>query len=131
MSCNDLCTQEECISDIPSNICLELVKDADTTFTCTLTDGYGNAIDITNDSVVLTVHDYLGGAQKLQKTNLTGEHSDPENGQTQFKIENADIADTLTDERTEWIYEIRRIQSGGDESVHIAGDFIVFLTGGA
>lgn len=116
---------DKCVSVTPSEVCLELVKDADTEFEFTLTDGDDNPVDLTADTVVLTVRDYLGGTTKLQKTNAPGGHVNPTDGKTRFWILNGDIVDTLADAQTVWIYEIRRIDAALLEYVHIAGDFVV------
>lgn len=129
MSCR-ICSDDECVSVVPSEVCLELVKDADTVFEFTLTDGDSNPVDLTTDTVKLTVKDKIGGVQKLQKTNTPGSHSDPTSGKTRFTIEDTDIIDTLTDKQTVWVYEIRRIQASAAEAVHIMGDFIVHLAVG-
>ena len=118
-------TPSACISVIPSEICLEVVKDADTEFEFTLTDGYDNPVDITTDTVVLTIRDYLGGTTKLQKTNAPGSHEIPTDGKTRFSITNSDITDTLTDAQTVWVYEVRRIDAALLEYVHIAGEFLI------
>jgi hypothetical protein len=90
-----------------------------------LTDDLGEPVDLTADTVKLTARDYKGGSLKLQKVNGPGEHEDPTNGKTAFKIEPGDIVDTQTEDTFYWIYEIRRIQASGDEAVHIEGPFIV------
>lgn len=115
----------EYVSVVPSKIHLELVKDADTEFEFTLLDGYGNPVDLTVDSVILTVRNYRGGTVKLKKTNAPGSHENPTDGKTRFLISNSDIADTLTDAQTIWIYEIRRVDAALREYVHIAGEFVV------
>ena len=114
-----------CISVIPSEVCLRLVKDADTTFEFILTDGECVPVNITNDSVRLTVKDYPGGTTKITKTNAPGGHVDPDNGKTQFKILKTDISETFDVDQVRWVYEVRRIQAGGDEAVHLKGDFVV------
>lgn len=116
---------DACVAVVPSEICLGLVKDADTEFEFTLVDGYNNPVDLTADTVILTVRDYLGGTTKLQKMNGPSGHENPTDGKTRFTILNSDIADTLTDAQTVWIYEIRRIDAALLEYVHIAGDFVV------
>ncbi len=123
-------TGDELVAVVPSVIDLQLVKDADTTFEFILTDGNCEPVDISADSVRITVRDYLGGALKIQKTNSVGGHSDPTQGKTEFTIARTDITDTLTVTHTRWVYEIRRIQVGGSESVHIEGNFIVDLSVG-
>lgn len=114
-----------CVSVVPSEVCLRLVKDADTTFEFILTDGECVPVNITSDSVRLTVKDYPGGTTKITKTNAPGSHVDPENGKTQFKITRTDITDSMTVDEFKWIYEVRRIQAGGDEAVHLKGSFFV------
>lgn len=125
MSCSVNSDPAELVSVIPSEIDIELVKDADTEFEFTLNDGDDEPVDITADTVQLTVRDYLGGATKLQKTNVAGGHSNPTDGKTIFTIANTDIIDTLTDAQTVWVYEVRRIDGSALEHVHIAGNFII------
>lgn len=121
---------DELVAVVPSVVDLQLVIDADTTFEFILTDGNCEPVDITNDSVIFTVRDYPGGTLKLQKTNASGEHSTPAQGKTEFTVARTDITDTLTDKHTKWVYEARRIQASGAESVHIEGDFTVNLSVG-
>lgn len=130
MSCTTS-TTEECVSVVPSEVCLELVKDADTTFEFTLTDGKSVPVDITADTVQLNVRDKIGGTSKLAKSNAPGSHSDPTSGKTQFTISDTDITDTLLPHIViTWVYEVRRIQASGAEAVHIMGKFIVHLSVG-
>lgn len=114
-----------CVEVVPSEICLRIVQDADTTFEFILTDGECKPVNITNDTVKLTVKDEPGGVVKLQKTNAPGEHSTPANGKTQFEIAHDDITDVLTVGETCWVYELRRIDASAKESVHITGNFYV------
>jgi len=103
-----------------------MVVDADSTFTFILTNARGEAVDITGDSVKLTVRDVKGGTLKLQKTNGPGAHDDPQNGKTSFTITRTDITATPADETFFWVYEIRRIDAGtSQEHVHLEGAFVV------
>lgn len=83
------------------------------------------AIDITADTVILTVKDGRGGNQIFQKTNAPGGHSDPTEGETAFAIDAADISTAQPYETTTWRYEVRRTAAGGEISAHLAGLFIV------
>ncbi len=116
------------VSVLPSQIDLALVKDADTTFEFGLLDADSNPVDITADTVELNVYDYTGGTSKLVKSNGPGSHYDAANGKTRFTIARTDIADTLEDETTAWVYEVRRVQAAGAESVHLQGSFAVRLS---
>jgi len=119
------------ISIVPVQIDLEVTYKTNFSIECVLLND-GEPVDITTDSVRLTVRDYKGGTAKIQKTNTTGEHAEPTNGKTIFDIAPADFVDDQTDENVDWVYEVRRITSGNEEYVHIQGDFIVKLAvGGA
>lgn len=114
---------EACVAITPSEVCLRIVRGTDSTFVFVLTDGDGNPIDLSSDTVKLTVRDYPGGTLKVQKTNGSTEHLDPTNGRTQFTIEKTDIVVPGSD-MMDWVYEVRRIDGSGKETVHIAGRFL-------
>jgi hypothetical protein len=120
-----------CIEIIPDNICLEVAYRTNFDLVCVLLAN-GNPVDITFDTVRLTVRDYKGGTVKIQKTNGPGEHTLASEGKTTFSIEPADFVDDQVDENVDWVYEVRRIQPapGNQESVHVHGDFGVKLTVG-
>jgi len=127
MGC-DFCEQldlDDCVSIVPFNQCLRVERGTDMTFEAILTDARDEPFDISLDQVVFTVRDYEGGTKKIQKTNLAGSHLDGPNGRTSFDIADTDITDTQTTDRLYWVYEVRRIQPSGLESVHVKGAFIV------
>lgn len=119
------------ISIVPENIALEVTYKTNFSIECVLLND-GEKVDISADSVRLTVRDYKEGAVKIQKTNASGEHTDPTNGKTTFDIAPADFVDVQDDETVNWVYEVRRIQPspGDEETVHLMGDFIVKLAVG-
>ena len=124
----DCCTQlnvESCTSIVPADQCLRIYRNTDSTFEAILTDARNEPFDITLDTVVFTVRDFVGGALKIQKSNGPGSHIEPVNGRTSFDILKTDITDAQDGDRFYWVYEIRRIQPSGKETVHITGDFIV------
>lgn len=131
MSCN-ICENEICQGIEPSKICLTVPRDVDSTLTFVLTDDDGNTIDLTTDKVQFTIKDKLDGTVKIQYQNDPGEHVDPTDGRTQFIIDKADISSVAlpADESQSWKYEVRRIDSGDKEALHIEGDFIVEPTVG-
>jgi len=108
----------------PSVVNLSVVYGANASFDFYLTDGYGRAIDITGQDVVFTVKDQKGGTQKIQKTNSTGEHSEPTKGVTTFSLTPSDWTGIQNDCCVAWVYEIRR-KNGTDEYVHLEGVFTV------
>ncbi len=109
----------------PAEIAISVLSGTDTTFEAILLDGEGEAIDISADTVVLTVRDALGGTLKIQKTNAPSGHVDPTSGSTSFSVLATDVPDISPAEFQNWVYEIRRVQASGDESVHIQGAFLV------
>jgi hypothetical protein len=94
-------------------------------FEVLITDAEDEPIDITNDTIIFTVKDEVGGTTKLQKSNSPGGHADPTNGITSFTISQTDIPSVSPYEVREWVYEIRRRDVGGIERVHIQGTFTV------
>lgn len=106
-------------------------RDTDNTLQVTIQDADGVAIDITNDTVTMTVSDKPGGTQKIQKINLTGQHTVPASGTTRFDFTDAELEPAGTDaEHTlYWWYEVRRTTAGGDEFVHIEGAFTILPSG--
>lgn len=111
---------EEVIDLGPAEVDILVSQDADFVIGFVLTDGLGVPLNITGDTIKLTIKDYIGGTQKIQKVNTS--HSDPANGYTIFVIGKTDIA--VSADKLFWVYEVRRIQGGGNEAVHLAGDFI-------
>jgi len=129
MTCRCEKTEVECLSALPIELCLRVVKDADSgPFQFIIKDEDGVPIDITNDTIRLRVFDELGGVVKLTKANTPGQHWDAFNGKTRFTIARTDISDTLGDEVTDWVYEVRRIQTDNTETVHYQGDFEIRLS---
>jgi hypothetical protein len=116
---------DDCVSIVPSETCFRMQRGSTTRIDCVLTDGQGEPIDITFDTVTLTIKNYKGGTSKIQKSNAPGSHLDPENGRTVFEIIPADITDPQTGDAFYWVFEVRRIQPGGVSAVHIEGQFIV------
>lgn len=104
---------------------LTLLRGTDNELEITLTDGDGKAVVITNDTVTFTVKDEPGGSTVFAKVNAPGAHSAPELGQTIFVIDAADTSTASATQTTYWVYEVRRTLPGGEERVHIQGDFIV------
>lgn len=113
---------EASIDLAPSIIDIEVSQQADFLLGFVLTDALGVPVDLSGDEVKLTIKDYIGGTQKIQKTNTT--HVDPTNGYTTFLIADTDI--TVSVDILFWVYEVRRIQAGGNEGVHITGKFIAY-----
>ena len=114
-----------CVAIIPAEICIRFVRGTDSTFECILLDGRGEPVNITDDEVRLTAKDRAGGTIKIQKCNCPGMHSDAPNGRTSYTFVPEDITESQGTDRLEWVYEVRRIRSFGDEAVHITGPFIV------
>ena len=131
MSCN-ICENEICQGIEPSKICLTVPRDVDSVLTFVLTDGEGNTVDLTIDTVEFTVKDTHDGTVKIDYKNEPGEHLDPTNGRTQIEILKADISSVAVpaDESQSWKYEVRRIDDDDKEALHIEGDFIVEPTVG-
>ena len=126
MSC-DLAASEEstvCVKPDEQGICI--TRGTDNVFEVVITDGEGQVIDITLDTIALTLRDKLGGTVQAQYLNLPGSHKDPINGVTEFTIPKAATATASTYHWTYWVYEVRRIQGITDnEYVHIQGDFVI------
>lgn len=94
-------------------------------FDCVLTNAYSEPMDISLDTVVLTVKDNLGGTTKIQKTNAPLTHIDGAQGRTRFEILPGDITETETRRPFSWIFEVRRITPALEEFIHISGAFEV------
>lgn len=112
------------VEAIPSEVPLIIQRGSAFVIECILTDDEGAPINLTGQTVQLTVKTEIGGDQKIFKENGTGEHEDPENGKTRFEFTGAEITDEQGSDRFYWIYEIRRLD-GVSEYVHIQGDFVV------
>lgn len=94
-------------------------------FDAVLTDAFLDPIDITLDTVTLTVWDFNGGTKKIQKINSPGGHVFPSQGRTRFTINPADITEADNDRQLAWHFEVRRTTPAPKEFIHISGDFIV------
>lgn len=113
------------VTPAPQNI--SIVRETDNTFEVVLTDGNGEPVDITGDTVIFTVRDKLGGLVKIQISNAPGMHKDPGNGVTEFSVTKADTSSTSTLHWTYWVFEVRRVLAVSlEERVHIQGDFVVY-----
>lgn len=112
-------------SFLPVYIDLLLVRGTDNRFEVTFVDpSLGVPIDLTSETVKLTVRDGFTGTQLLQKTNAPGQHSSPTAGKTILVVTRTEIADAANAAiRKDFRYEIRRIQSNGDQNVYFAGFF--------
>jgi len=127
MSCLKSCGRSTSISAVATEICMRVSQGSDTEFECTLTDDQGEPIDITLDTVTFTAWDFIGGTQQILKTNLPGAHSDPVNGCTVFSLLISDYP--TTSNLLSWAYEVKRIQSGGEEAIHIEGELLASPAG--
>lgn len=116
--CEDLPIQPDCIN-------LTIQRETDNQLEVVITDGDGKAIAINNDTITMTVKDEPGGSVVFTKSNGPGSHSNPGLGQTIFTIAAADTSSASASTTTYWVFEVRRIAAGGDERIHIKGDFIV------
>lgn len=113
------------VSVTPAEQNISVVRGTDNTFEAILTDGEGEAVDISLDTIVFTVRDKPGGTVKIQISNAPGTHKDAANGVTEFSISKADITNVSAIHSTFWVFEIRRIRPGGAEQVHIQGEFVI------
>lgn len=118
-------TQEGCIAVAPSQVCVRMLRGTTNTFEFILTDGAGEPVDISPDEVRLTVRDYYDGEIKIQKWNLPGTHLDGPNGRTEFTFSIEDTLEGSPIDITFWLYEVRRIRPGGNEHVHLQGQFLI------
>jgi len=109
-----------------SCINLTFQSNTDNEFIAVISDADEKAIDITGDTITLTVTSSLGGVVVFTHSNAAGGHEDPTKGQTRFSVSRADLVAASSTATTTWVYEIRRIVGGaGDQHVHIWGRFIV------
>jgi len=127
------CGTTQTIEYVPSALDFRVTRATTNTLTFILVDDDGNAVDISLDTVKFSVRDGFGGTEKIpQKENLPGEHTDPENGETQFTIDKTEIDDeTNRTTETYWFYEVRRVQPGGEENVFFQGNLIIIPDVGA
>lgn len=121
----------ETIDLLPATVNIEAMQGTDITIEFQLQDGAGTAVDITNDTVEVTVKDAFGGTTKIPTiTNSAGQHSDPTNGKTVITWAKEDTAPSPADQ-VDWVYEVRRVLSGsGKEVVYIQGTLSLFPTVG-
>ena len=78
-------------------------------------------VDITNDRIKFTARDSDGGVITINtKTNVPGDHVDPSNGKTLFRLTQTD---TLSDPTSKvvWSYEVRHIDESDREFVFVKG----------
>lgn len=112
------------VTPAPQNV--TIVRETDNTFEVILTDGEGEPVNITGDTIVFTVRDKVGGLVGIQISNGPGTHKDPVNGVTEFSITKADTSSASPVHWTYWVFEVRRILAVSlEERVHIQGDFVV------
>jgi hypothetical protein len=121
----------ETIDLLPATVNIEAMQGTDITIEFQLQDGAGTAVDITNDTVEVTVKDAFGGTTKIATiSNGPGDHSDPTAGKTQITWGKADTAPSPADQ-VDWVYEVRRVLSGSEkEVVYIQGTLSLFPTVG-
>ena len=118
----------EIVAIEPACIDIRVQRGTDNTFEFVLTDGDGTAVDIIADDVMFTVKDEIDGITQIQKTSLAGSHLEGSFGKVEFTVARTEIDDEVdSTSDTFWVYEIRRQVggAGGDEHVHIRGEFII------
>lgn len=109
----------------PARFSLRIQRGSLTEFDCILTNAFGEPIDISLDTVILTVKDALGGTLKIEKINLPLSHINGPQGRTRFAIEPGDIVDPASYFPIDWVFEVRRVTPVPEEFVHITGPFII------
>lgn len=111
----------------PEIINIEVQQGTDATITFQLTDEDGAAVDITLDGVKFTAKDDFAGTVKIAtKTNGSGQHADPTDGQTTFVLTKSDLTAASDTEEETWKYEVRRVFAGtGREVIYIHGDLVL------
>jgi hypothetical protein len=114
------------VSLAPSQVDLRFMDGTSGAVEFLLLDYRGDAVDLSEDDVVFSIKESLGGLLRLQKTNHPEDHSDAVDGRTRFDIDTGDIALGTTVETT-WVYEVRRIEAAPstNEAVHIIGKFFI------
>lgn len=92
----------------------------------TIKDPAGDAVNITGDTVVLTVRKDFGGERVFSIENTT--HTTPASGITTFDIARTYIDDEARSQVVEhWVYDVRWYDaSTGDENVQYYGRFEVW-----
>lgn len=120
------------VSIKPAKFNIELTQGTDNELEFILTDGLGEPVNLTDSDVTFTAFDEIGGIAQLgPKTNTPGNHTDPLNGKSAFKIARTEIDDEASPTtKTFWVFEVRRRQITADlENVHITGQLIILPTG--
>lgn len=112
---------------LPSVVDLDLERDTTNLLEFVLTDAEGKAIDIALDDVKFTAKESPGGTVTIAtKTSSAGSHADGPNGRVEFLIAKTDIDDEAQRaQKTFWVYEVRRVQPGGEENVHAKGGLVI------
>lgn len=115
------------VAIIPACIDIRVVRGSDNTFEFIITNGEGQAINITVDDITFTIKDTIDGTVTFQETSLAGFHLDAAGGKVAFTIPRTAIDDEAeATVETFWVYEVRRIEGGaGEQHVHIKGEFII------
>jgi hypothetical protein len=111
-----------------ANANLDPITEADTApFSLSLTDGDGNAIDITGWTVWCTVkenQDDVDADATIQKVVGAGEHDDAANGETSFTFTSDDTADLDGD----YYYDIQVLTDNNEIYTLVRGT-VTFLEG--
>lgn len=118
LDCQELAIQPDCYN-------LSIQRGTDNALEVIVTDGDGAAIDISLDTITLTVKTARDGDLVFAKSNGPGDHIGPIIGKTVFDVAAGDTATASTTATTYWVFDVRRVTAGGDERIHIRGDFIV------
>jgi hypothetical protein len=80
-------------------------------------------VDLTAHAVKFTAKDTFGGDVRIAtKTNASGGHSVPVDGKTIFTITKTDTTTATPADEVTWVYEVRLVESNGQESVYIDGE---------
>lgn len=110
----------------PEVVNLEVQQATTVTMEVQLTNGSGSAVNITNDTVKITVKDDFDGVVEIATiSNAPGSHSDPTNGKTQFTWTKAQTTTDTPKEAKYWKWEVRRVFPSGAEVVYIHGDLVL------
>lgn len=112
---------EICVAPTAINLCMQ--RGQDTTFKFALAGDTGR-VDITADDVIFSVLSApVSGTVLVALTNGVGQHTDPTNGETEFTLTRAMTNVVAVPEETDsyWVYEVRRVQPGGEENVYVSG----------
>lgn len=84
----------------------------------------GAAVNITNDTIKVTVKDAFGGVTMINTiSNGPGQHTDPTNGKTQITWTKTNTTTLTPKDEVYWKYEVRRVQASSlAEVIYIHGD---------